>query len=108
MASWGRLSLYRQPVTARAHDLPARDIDVPPEHPISGPAYRNQMRLWERACPRMGISEHAGLGTARTSMGESGPVVIALQGGMPEWVRGEGPWPIYLCQPWRSFRRGIA
>jgi len=29
MASWGRLSLYRQPVTARAHDLPARDIDVP-------------------------------------------------------------------------------
>jgi len=29
MASWGRLSLYRQPVTARAHDLFARDIRVP-------------------------------------------------------------------------------
>jgi predicted nucleic acid-binding protein len=24
MASWGRLSLYRQPVTVRAHDLPTR------------------------------------------------------------------------------------
>jgi len=29
MASWGWLSAYRQSVTARAHDLPARDVDVP-------------------------------------------------------------------------------
>jgi len=28
MALWGRLSHYRQPVTARVHDLPTRDVHV--------------------------------------------------------------------------------
>jgi hypothetical protein len=44
----------------RAHQISV-DYPMSDTYPVTGPLYRNKMRPWERACPRMGISEHPGL-----------------------------------------------